>query len=194
MTERHNRREEIIETAAKLFGERGYAAVSVRDIADAVGCQQSALYYHFKDKRALLQAVMKVQKPPFEQAVEDCRDAASLTDLLIRFSHSMQVNAAVDHGARMRWLIAEYPTFDADERAIIHEMFVRFHSSLVAIALRFLPDEATVAALMWTLLCAVIGYGQVFRALELESAVGYQGENMTRTLAGLLASLQTSNQ
>lgn len=193
MTERQNRREEIINTAARLFSERGFVAVSVRDIADAVGCKQSALYYHFKDKRALLQAVLKVRKPPFEQAVEDCRDAANLTDLLIRFSLSMQANAAVDHGARMRWLIADFPTFDADERVIIHEMFVSFHSSMVAIALRFLPDEAAAAALMWTLLCAVIGYGQVFRALELESVVGYQGENMTRTLAGFLDSLQTSH-
>jgi len=55
-----NRRDLIVETAARLFIEQGYTATSVRRIAEAVGCTEAALYYHFKDgKRQLLQAVVE---------------------------------------------------------------------------------------------------------------------------------------
>ena len=40
-------REEILDAAARLFVDRGVAATSTRNIADAVGIRQSSLYYHF---------------------------------------------------------------------------------------------------------------------------------------------------
>ncbi|MFD4323584.1 TetR/AcrR family transcriptional regulator [Nocardioides sp. NPDC058538] len=40
-------REEILDAAASLFVDRGVAATSTRDIADAVGIRQSSIYYHF---------------------------------------------------------------------------------------------------------------------------------------------------
>lgn len=39
-------REQMLRVAEKLFCERGYTAVRLRDIADALGVRQAALYYH----------------------------------------------------------------------------------------------------------------------------------------------------
>lgn len=39
-------RERVLHTAERLFSERGYAAVTLRDIADALGIKQASLYYH----------------------------------------------------------------------------------------------------------------------------------------------------
>jgi len=39
-------RERVLTSAERLFSERGYAAVTLRDIADAVGIRQATLYYH----------------------------------------------------------------------------------------------------------------------------------------------------
>lgn len=43
-------RERIMETALRLFAERGYTAVTVEDIAEAAGLTKGALYYWFSDK------------------------------------------------------------------------------------------------------------------------------------------------
>jgi AcrR family transcriptional regulator len=43
----------------KLFARHGYAAVSMRQIADAVGVQASALYKYFPNKQQLLIALLK---------------------------------------------------------------------------------------------------------------------------------------
>lgn len=47
----------ILEAAASLFAEQGYAAVSMRQIAAEVGMGQGALYNHFASKQAILMAI-----------------------------------------------------------------------------------------------------------------------------------------
>ena len=39
-------RERVLQQAEQLFGERGYAAVTLRDIAAGLGIRQASLYYH----------------------------------------------------------------------------------------------------------------------------------------------------
>ena len=52
------RREQILRAADDVFSERGYAAVSLGDVAAAVGVTKAALYHHFPSKAALYAAVM----------------------------------------------------------------------------------------------------------------------------------------
>lgn len=51
---RGSRREQILETAAVLFAERGFNGVSINDIGAAVGISGPALYRHFASKDAVL--------------------------------------------------------------------------------------------------------------------------------------------
>lgn len=53
-----NRRQELINGAARLFRHKGFSATSTRDIAAAVGMQSGSPFYHFESKQALLGAVM----------------------------------------------------------------------------------------------------------------------------------------
>jgi AcrR family transcriptional regulator len=52
-----NRLPHILDAAARLFREKGYAATSMRDIAGAVDMLPGSLYYHFASKGELLVAV-----------------------------------------------------------------------------------------------------------------------------------------
>jgi AcrR family transcriptional regulator len=54
-----NRRTELLQAAALLFRQKGYAATTTRDIAAAAGMQSGSPFYHFKSKEALLLAVME---------------------------------------------------------------------------------------------------------------------------------------
>jgi AcrR family transcriptional regulator len=47
----------LLETARRLFAERGYAAVGTEEIVRATGVTRGALYHHFADKRELFEAV-----------------------------------------------------------------------------------------------------------------------------------------
>ncbi len=48
------RKEEIINTATKLFKEKGYSAVTMRDIAKAMGIKAASLYNHINSKQHIL--------------------------------------------------------------------------------------------------------------------------------------------
>lgn len=51
-------REEILDAAAELFTNQGYAATSTRAVADAVGMRQASLYHHFATKDDILDALL----------------------------------------------------------------------------------------------------------------------------------------
>ena len=51
-----DRRQQILDTAAELFAERGFHGVSVHDIGAACGISGPALYKHFSGKDELLSA------------------------------------------------------------------------------------------------------------------------------------------
>lgn len=53
-------RRRVYEEALRLFGERGYHAVSVRDLAEVLGVQPAALYAHARSKHHLLFELVRI--------------------------------------------------------------------------------------------------------------------------------------
>jgi AcrR family transcriptional regulator len=53
-----NRRAALLRAAARLFVEKGFAATTTRDIAEAVGMRSGSPFYHFRSKQELLKAAM----------------------------------------------------------------------------------------------------------------------------------------
>lgn len=57
--------------ALSLFAQRGYGAVSMRDIAEAVGVRQGAIYNHFASKQDLLATLMTTHMEAVLAAADD---------------------------------------------------------------------------------------------------------------------------
>ena len=51
-------RQAALDAARALFAERGFAATSLQDIADAMGVRKANVYYYFKTKTAILDALL----------------------------------------------------------------------------------------------------------------------------------------
>ena len=52
-------KENILMVSLELFSQRGFSAVSIRDICKKVNIKESSIYYHFQDKRAILQELLQ---------------------------------------------------------------------------------------------------------------------------------------
>lgn len=52
-------RSRILEAAIQQFASVGYAATSMREIVESVGCTKPALYYYFNGKAALFKAAVE---------------------------------------------------------------------------------------------------------------------------------------
>lgn len=53
------RREEILDSATRLFAERGYDGTSMADLAERVGLRKASLFHHFSSKDVLYAAVLE---------------------------------------------------------------------------------------------------------------------------------------
>lgn len=77
-------RERILDTALALFAQKGFRAATVRDIAAGVGVKDSSLYFHYPNKRAILDAILARFAAESERLMafleEAVRDIAAMTD------------------------------------------------------------------------------------------------------------------
>ncbi len=64
------RREQLLESARKLFTEQGYRGTSTEEIAQNAGLTKGALYFHFKSKEEILLALVKQMSSRFLQALQ----------------------------------------------------------------------------------------------------------------------------
>ena len=70
------KRERILNEAAKLFRQHGYAVTTLRQIADATGIMAGSIYYHFSSKEEILVEVLDTGIRMVLQAVQAKVDAA----------------------------------------------------------------------------------------------------------------------
>ncbi|MBQ8796265.1 MAG: TetR/AcrR family transcriptional regulator [Clostridia bacterium] len=78
-----NTKEKILKEALTLFAEKGYSAVYVSDIADAVGIKAPSLYKHYKSKQEIFDSCVEV----FSKRMEQVR-----TDLCLPDTTNAEVN------------------------------------------------------------------------------------------------------
>jgi TetR/AcrR family transcriptional regulator len=74
-------RDVILDAAERRFAERGFAGVSVREISSDAGLKnQASLYHHFKNKKALYEAVLARGLEPIITMVAESDTAGDTAD------------------------------------------------------------------------------------------------------------------
>jgi AcrR family transcriptional regulator len=72
---------QIIETAERLFAERGFDGTSVRDIADEAGINVAMISYYFGSKEKLMEALFELRVGTVKMRIESLIKDESLTPL-----------------------------------------------------------------------------------------------------------------
>jgi len=99
----------ILSGALDAFYEAGYHGTSVRDIARRVGLTVPALYYHHKNKEAILYALIdtsinevirRCQQALDEAGPEPAERFLNLIECLVRYMASSEKSAAMDSEIR----------------------------------------------------------------------------------------------
>jgi len=66
-------RQQIMNAAVELFAQRGYAATSVREIADLAGANAAMIHYYFGSKQALLHDALEHAVEPLAAAIANMK-------------------------------------------------------------------------------------------------------------------------
>ena len=132
-------RAKLLDAAEHLFLKQGVSGTSLAQIAQAAGTTRGAIYWHFKDKGDLFNAMMDRITLPFEAAVESMmcspdaiqamRDHALLT--MDQLSHDTQLQRVLTVAMMMVELVPEH--LQIRER---HEWASQRHIQRIAHAVR----------------------------------------------------------
>lgn len=131
--ERPGRREELRQAALRLFAERSYAAVSIRDIAQAVGIVQGGVYNHFASKQELLADLMVGHMETLLAALNDAmagvKGPANRLEAFARF----HVRYHLDHPDDVFIAYMELRSLEPDNLAVVTALRDRYERALRAI-------------------------------------------------------------
>jgi AcrR family transcriptional regulator len=80
-----NRKEQITETAAKLFRKKGYMATTMRDLAAELGIEAASIYHHVKSKEELLETIC------FDMASKFILNAKEVNDIYFNAEEKLRL-------------------------------------------------------------------------------------------------------
>ena len=104
-------RQQILETAQRLFADLGYDATSLQLIADEMGLTKAAVYYHFRAKSDILHEAMRPGMDRLEVLLDE---AAGIRGRRARIEHL--VNGFTDFLVQNRQYAAMASTDPAAKR------------------------------------------------------------------------------
>jgi AcrR family transcriptional regulator len=104
---RSRRIQEIVAVAGELFGERGFDAVSLDDVAERLDVTKGSLYYYFPSKEDLVSAAIETVGTAWTERLRD-----------------LAASAEGPPGARLRALIREHVTVAVQDHPAALRMFL----------------------------------------------------------------------
>lgn len=120
----------VRQAARRLFARHGYAAVSMRQIAAAVGVQAGALYAYTPDKQALLADLLRDHMELLLAAWEDeGGDPLARLERFVRF----HIGYSLDHADEVFLSYMELRNLTPDNHAAIAALRGRYETALADI-------------------------------------------------------------
>ena len=160
-------KEAIVQKARELFIEQGYAATSIKQIANAAGCATSALYYYFAEgKSQILNEVVRSYSLNVFHAFERENEATSFSEFVERFGN-MILHGTPDFLPSMNWLVLDFPRLSDVEKRHVHSLLLEMHQFVATKMARFIEQQLA-QKMAWMLICTYFGYDQLFVTLELD--------------------------
>lgn len=92
-----NRKEQIMQVAARLFKNKGYEATSMRDIAAELGIEAASLYHHIKSKEEILTAICFDMANRFVTALKEVNDIYFNAEERLRMAIQFHVQISCDY-------------------------------------------------------------------------------------------------
>ncbi|MCM8663593.1 TetR/AcrR family transcriptional regulator [Accumulibacter sp.] len=114
-----SRRDELLRAAARLFVEKGFAATTTRDIAEAVGMRSGSPFYHFRSKQELLRAAIMQGLQAGQQRLQTAIEGVSEPEQRLRLMIRTHLGILLEGDLQAPMLLYESRSVDAAGRAEI---------------------------------------------------------------------------
>jgi AcrR family transcriptional regulator len=102
-TSSNTARTRLLEAGICLFAEKGYAGTSVREIVEKAGVSKPVLYYYFRNKQGIFQAILDYAAEEFEHILKDIvTTPGTVLERLLHFYQHFYQGILLKHQALYR--------------------------------------------------------------------------------------------
>lgn len=118
--------------ALRLFAERGFSRVSMRELADYLGIRPGSIYNHIESKEALLfELIEELYDELLHGARQVCRQAVTPAE---RLHGLLEAHLRLHASMAAHFRLAEYDShcLTSEQQAQIRELRARYEQQLVA--------------------------------------------------------------
>ncbi len=117
-----DKRQAILDAAAVLFAQSGYANVKMVDIAEACDASKSMLYHYFPKKEDVLFEIMKDQIQSYLEATEEVAARHGDPEERLRAFVTMWVRKSSQARARITVLMYEFKFLTKRQRTVVGDV------------------------------------------------------------------------
>jgi len=137
-------RHSLLDAAEHLFQERGVSRTSLNDIATAAGTTRGAIYWHFKDKADLFNAMMERVTLPLEGTLAcTARSADTTANPLLALRESMMnalTQAASDEQTRRVFEVATHKVEYVSEMQAVRDRHLLVRNQCISMTQEILQQ------------------------------------------------------
>jgi TetR/AcrR family acrAB operon transcriptional repressor len=137
-------RHRLLDAAEHLFQERGVSRTSLNDIATAAGTTRGAIYWHFKDKADLFNAMMERVTLPLEGTLAcTARTADTTANPLLSLRDSMMsalMQTASDEQTRRVFEVATHKVEYVSEMQAVRDRHLLVRNQCIAMTQEILQQ------------------------------------------------------
>jgi len=152
-------RERLLDAAGRVFCEKGVTNTSLNDIAEAAGVTRGAIYWHFKNKPDLIEALWRRTDMPVDDVFSNrcCMAGADPLGLIRQRAVDMLRHALSDADTRQVWDIIFHKSENVNDTQ--------------ALKLRLLNSRDECADNVERVFQAAVSAGQLPAKLDIDTAV-----------------------
>lgn len=109
-------KEKIFDTALDLFSQKGYSAVSIREITRTIGIKESSLYNHYKNKEQILESILTHFRNDFSKTLPPMEAldqilANTTTETFLKAGHRNFKEYMENENGQKMWRILQVEQF-----------------------------------------------------------------------------------
>ncbi len=179
------RRNEILDVAERLFGTKGFDGTSTTDILNEIGIARGTLYYHFKSKEDILDAMIERMTSSLVAKASEIagkRDVPVLQRLTLMM---MELNVNNDLGHEIMEQVHK------PQNALMHQkMHKRLLDGVNPVVTHLIEEGITQGICQTDYPAEVAEMTLVYSNTVFDDLAGYSGEERQRRIAAFIYNLE----
>ncbi len=117
----------IVRTATGLFSQKGFTAVTMKDICEACDLSRGGLYRHFGSTKEIFIEVLERDKNDAEESIDQAIDLGLSAKKLLEGFFQLQKNDIAYNKNRIEVAVYEFSVAYPDQKDFLNE---RFHAAV----------------------------------------------------------------